>query len=61
MRLSYLQPIYGLGIQKLVQLHQTVMAAATSFDNTLVAGLAVGKYFLVKLQLVGRKKYITNT
>ena len=36
------------------------MAAATSFDNTFVAGLAAEKYFAVKLQLVGWKK-ITNT
>ena len=45
----------------LVQLYLTLMAAATSFGNTFVAGLATEKYIPVKLQLVGWKIYITNT
>ena len=37
------------------------MAAATSFDNTFVSGLAAEKYFAVKLHLGGCKKYIRET
>ena len=45
----------------MVQLQLALISASTSFGNTLVAGLAAGKYFAVNLQLVGCKKYITNT
>ena len=37
------------------------MAAATSSENTCVAGMAAEKYVVDKLQLIGCKKYITNT
>ena len=62
-RLIDLQQTYGLGLQKKkkVQLQLTLMAAATIFDNTFIAGLAAEKYFAVNLQLLGCKKYITNT
>ena len=41
--------------KKLVQLHLKLIAASTSFDNTLVTVMAAEKYFAVKLQLVGCK------
>ena len=43
--------------KKIVQLHLTLMAVATIFDNNFVAGLAAEKYFAVNLQLVGCKIY----
>ena len=46
--------------KNLVPLKLTLMAPATSFNNTFVAGLASKTYFAVKLQLVGWKN-ITNT
>ena len=46
--------------KNLVHLQLTLISAATSFNNTFVAGLATEKYFAVKLQLVGWKN-ITNT
>ena len=45
----------------MLQLQLTLMAASTSFNNTFVAGLAAETYFAFNLQLVGYKKYITNT
>ena len=59
--LSDLQLTYGLGLQKMVHLQLTLMAASTSSENTCVSGMAAEKYVAVKLQLIGCKKYITNT
>ena len=36
-------------VKNMVQLQITLMSAATSFDNTFVAGLAAETYFLVNL------------
>ena len=45
----------------MIHLQLTLIAAATSFDNTFDAGLAEEKYFAINLQLLGCKEYITNT
>ena len=47
--------------KQLVQLQLTLMAEATSSNNSFIATLAVEKYFAAKLQLVCCKIYITST
>ena len=42
-------------VKILVDIQLTLMAAATIFNNSFVAGLAAETYFAVKLQLLGCK------
>ena len=47
--------------EKIGAAEANTLAAAISFGDTFVSGLAVETYFAVKLQLVGCKRNITNT
>ena len=49
------------GTAKQLKLQLTLMPATTCLYNTSVAGMAVEKYFAVKLQLVVCKINIINT
>ena len=45
----------------LLKLQITLMPTATCLDNIFVSGMDTGKYFAVKLQLLGCKINMTNT